>query len=533
MASTQIRGTTQIQPGSIADAQIQAAAAIQTSKLADGAKFIKSDGTVAMAANLSLGNFLINNVGNPSTSTDAANKSYVDLVAQGTGDMLKSVYDTNANNVVDTCDSLAWSKITGAPAYMNWVPYTGPPQSFANRDLTRDGDWTMVANKATSDRPAPQQSGSEEDLLPAWTPVTQSLRASYTVYNEWTINSGGWIDQYGMDVLSQNAGAVHTLTLYVNGAVKDTFTSTPNIAQIYIHNITPLVVSSGAVIRVKLQVEQISNNLMYWVQQAGLFATPPIYCSLAQGSKDGATAGTTAYGCHLLFIPATFSPDWDVIAYGGMAAGAGGGGDMFKSTYDSNNDGISDHAALSDTAPWTGITGKPSTFAPSAHAPSHLDNGADPIPVATTSRTGSLCILNGTATTFLDGTGNWSTPAPAGTVNPGTWTALSYSTGWTLGTSAQYRIETNGSFQKVICQGIINYASGAASLAFTLPNGARPAVQRGCSLAGQDSSGDVQLFQAVVATSGAVNIYPLVRQNFSWPSATNGSVYLEGLVFSL
>lgn len=34
----------------------------------------------------------------------------------GSGDMLKSVYDTNNNGVVDTCDSLAYSKLTGVPA---------------------------------------------------------------------------------------------------------------------------------------------------------------------------------------------------------------------------------------------------------------------------------------------------------------------------------------------------------------------------------------------------------------------------------
>jgi hypothetical protein len=170
---------------------------------------------------------------------------------------------------------------------------------------------------------------------------------------------------------------------------------------------------------------------------------------------------------------------------------------------------------------------------PAAHASTHLDNGIDPIPVATTSRTGSLRALNGTATTFLDGTGNWSTPAPAGTVNPGTWTNLTYATGWTQNTTAQFRVETNGIFQKVIAQGIINYASGAASLAFTLPAGARPSVTRGCVLAGFDSSGDTQLFQATVATSGAVTIVAMVRQSFSWPSATNGSVYLDNLVFSL
>jgi hypothetical protein len=120
-----------------------------------------------------------------------------------------------------------------------------------------------------------------------------------------------------------------------------------------------------------------------------------------------------------------------------------------------------------------------------------------------------------------------------GTVNPGTWTNLTYSTGWTQNTTAQYRVETNGSFQKVICQGIVNYASGAASLAFTLPAGARPGVTRGCVLGGFDSSGDVLLFSANVSVAGAVTILPMVRQAFSWPSATNGSVYLDGLVFSL
>jgi hypothetical protein len=33
----------------------------------------------------------------------------------GTGDMLKSVYDTNANGVVDTCDSVPWASVTGKP----------------------------------------------------------------------------------------------------------------------------------------------------------------------------------------------------------------------------------------------------------------------------------------------------------------------------------------------------------------------------------------------------------------------------------
>src|SRR6516225_7310960 len=55
--------------------------------------------------------------------------------------------------------NLGWGKLEDV--FMRWVPYTGPPQSFLHQDCTRDGDWSMVANKDTSDRPAPQQSGPE------------------------------------------------------------------------------------------------------------------------------------------------------------------------------------------------------------------------------------------------------------------------------------------------------------------------------------------------------------------------------------
>ena len=56
-----------------------------------------------------------------------------------------------------------------------------------------------------------------------------------------------------------------------------------------------------------------------------------------------------------------------------------GVGDMLKSVYDSDADGKvdsaeeADHAASADAAPWTGVTGKPSTFAPAAHTHAMAD----------------------------------------------------------------------------------------------------------------------------------------------------------------
>jgi hypothetical protein len=397
----------------------------------------------------------------------------------GSGDMTKAVYDADGNGIVDTADSIPWSKVTGKP------PALGD-MTKAVYDTNNDGisDHAALADAAPwagiTGRPATFPPDS-----------TAMLKATYDV------NGDGITD---------------------HAALAD---SAP------------------------------------WVGISGKPSTFPPDSSAELVARKGQVngyAGLDGSGK----VPVAQLPPF-------------GTGDMLKSVYDTNGDGISDHAALADAAPWTGITGKPATFPPDstamlksvydingnnvvdtcdslayakltgvpatftpmAHFATHLDNGTDPIPVATTSRTGSLRILNGTATTFLDGTGNWSVPAPNGLVNPGIWTALTYSTGWTQNTTAQFRVETNGSFQKVICQGIINYASGAASLAFTLPVGARPGVARGCVVAGFDSSGDTQLFQATISTAGAVNIVPMVRQNFSWPSATNGSVYLDNLVFSL
>jgi hypothetical protein len=117
---------------------------------------------------------------------------------------------------------------------------------------------------------------------------------------------------------------------------------------------------------------------------------------------------------------------------------------MTKAAYDTNNDGIVDHAALADTAttanaaPWTGITSKPATFAPSSHAPSHnlgggdaispdwtqvqnkpgqfspsphhashVTGGSDIIAPASVSAVGLLNQLSGNTTDFLDGTNSF------------------------------------------------------------------------------------------------------------------------------
>lgn len=49
-----------------------------------------------------------------------------------------------------------------------------------------------------------------------------------------------------------------------------------------------------------------------------------------------------------------------------------GAGDMLKSTYDKNNDGVVDKAEAANSVPWAGVTGKPSTFPPDTHTHTEL-----------------------------------------------------------------------------------------------------------------------------------------------------------------
>jgi hypothetical protein len=120
-----------------------------------------------------------------------------------------------------------------------------------------------------------------------------------------------------------------------------------------------------------------------------------------------------------------------------LFAAAGSGGDMYRSQYDVNDNGLVDHSELADTAPWAGITGKPAIVGdmqtsvydpsksgrvpPSAHAPTHLVGGSDPIPIATSSQTGLMRVLSGLTTDFVDGTNTCQALSPA--VQPVIWSA--------------------------------------------------------------------------------------------------------------
>lgn len=91
----------QIADGAINDAKVQAGAAIASSKLADGANFIKRDGAVAFTGNQSMGGNLLTNVQTPSATTDAANKAYVDTQISNLNQIFKAKPNARAASVAN------------------------------------------------------------------------------------------------------------------------------------------------------------------------------------------------------------------------------------------------------------------------------------------------------------------------------------------------------------------------------------------------------------------------------------------------
>ena len=97
--STQIQKR-QIADGAIDNAKVDAAAAIASSKLADGSNFLKKDGSVALTGNLDANNNKVVNLPTPSSSGDAAPKSYVDTAVAG----LNAAYKYRNVRVASTAD---------------------------------------------------------------------------------------------------------------------------------------------------------------------------------------------------------------------------------------------------------------------------------------------------------------------------------------------------------------------------------------------------------------------------------------------
>ena len=100
------------------------------------------------------------------------------------------------------------------------------------------------------------------------------------------------------------------------------------------------------------------TDLVRKSQVDGLLSTK---APLASPTFTGSPTAPTA-------VAGTNSTQIATTAFVNDAIAGFGAGDMSKSTYDTDNDGKVDAAETADAVPWSGITGKPTSFTPSSHS---------------------------------------------------------------------------------------------------------------------------------------------------------------------
>lgn len=93
---------------------------------------------------------------------------------------------------------------------------------------------------------------------------------------------------------------------------------------------------------------------------SGLQAALDLKAPLASPALTGTPTAPTA-------LSGTSTTQIATTAFVQTAIASFGAGDMTRATYDTDNDGKVDAAEAADAVPWTGVTGKPTSFAPSAH----------------------------------------------------------------------------------------------------------------------------------------------------------------------
>lgn len=177
--STTAAATRQIADGAITDAKVNASAAIATSKLALSGTIILKDGSVAYTGAQSMGNNKLTSVATPTTSTDAANKSYVD-------------------NAVAAVQQLFTAKSPGARAAMTTnVTVSNPATAVFDSVTLSNGDRLLLTGQtAPAENGLYVFNGSSSALtrttdMDVWSEVTGAL---ITVESEGTANKNTvWI----------------------------------------------------------------------------------------------------------------------------------------------------------------------------------------------------------------------------------------------------------------------------------------------------------------------------------------------------
>lgn len=192
MAETQIAGR-QIKDASLNDSKIAAGASIASSKLADGANFIKKDGSVAFTGSVSLGNQTITGVGTPSNATDAANKTYVDSQISG----LSSLYKYRTVMAASVADVT----VSSAPATLDGYTLVSLDRVLLKNQTTQSENGIYIFNGTGSAFTRATDSNSFDEITGSLVYIEQVDTRFFC-----TANTGGTLGSTAITYVQDTAG---------------------------------------------------------------------------------------------------------------------------------------------------------------------------------------------------------------------------------------------------------------------------------------------------------------------------------------
>jgi hypothetical protein len=244
MATTQIRGTTQIMAGTVPLTALVSGYSIPTASLADGANFLKRDGSVALTSNLNLGGNLAQSSGSPVAATDLATKGYVDLKSGGIGG-LHTVNLLSAANIASLSGLAAIDGVTPTAGYIAlltaqatqsqngpWVLASGAwtrPSWWAAATTVNEGQYFIIAEGTTQPYKDTKFFCTNVGVITVDTTSTLFVQDSsgtlYTAGTGLTLTGGAFSVNYGTSGTTAAAGndgritgALQTSALGVNVA---------------------------------------------------------------------------------------------------------------------------------------------------------------------------------------------------------------------------------------------------------------------------------------------------------------------------
>lgn len=100
---------------------------------------------------------------------------------------------------------------------MRWLGVYNQGQTYYKNDVVIDGRWTMIANKETSDRPAPVPDGDPEYIFQGTMSNTDVTAKQVMFGQRYTLEAAGWIDGYRIYVFNGQSYNIYLNRLTTGG----------------------------------------------------------------------------------------------------------------------------------------------------------------------------------------------------------------------------------------------------------------------------------------------------------------------------